>query len=91
MTLMGATLRKSPIMYRVYAPSTHSLPVVKCVGTSQIVSQEAEIEFGHCDDGLHSLRKLSPLFGRIWSEEYGQPHRVALLTGTEKRSFMLVC
>ncbi|KAI9717407.1 MAG: hypothetical protein M1812_004759 [Candelaria pacifica] len=90
-TLMGATLRKSPTLYRVHAPSTHSLPVVQCVGISQIASQDAEIEFGHCDDGLQSLRKLSPLFGRIWSEGYWQPHRVALLTGTEQRSFMLMC
>ncbi|KAI9707278.1 MAG: Polynucleotide 5'-hydroxyl-kinase grc3 [Candelina mexicana] len=90
-TLMGATLRKSPTLYRVYAPSTHSIPVVRCVGTSQIVSHEAEIEFGHCDTGLHSLGKLSPLFGRIWSEGYWEPHRVSLLTGVEKRSFMLMC
>ncbi|KAI9373292.1 hypothetical protein BJX61DRAFT_390822 [Aspergillus egyptiacus] len=63
-SIMGAKLHPSPRVYRVYAPSTHSLPVVKCVSG---VDGAAEVEFKSCRSGISRLRDLSPLYQRIWN------------------------
>ncbi|KAJ5693043.1 hypothetical protein N7462_002466 [Penicillium macrosclerotiorum] len=63
-SLMGAKLHPSARAYRVYAPSTHSLPVIKCVSG---VDGEAEVELKSCNSGLSRLRDISPLYQRIWS------------------------
>ncbi|KAL3436527.1 polynucleotide 5'-hydroxyl-kinase grc3 [Aspergillus tetrazonus] len=63
-SLMGAKLHPSPRVYRVYAPSTHSLPVIKCVTG---VNGAAEVEFRSCHSGITRLRDLSPLYQRLWN------------------------
>ncbi|KAL4775700.1 polynucleotide 5'-hydroxyl-kinase grc3 [Aspergillus nidulans var. acristatus] len=63
-SLMGAKLHPSPRVYRVYAPSTHSLPVIKCVTG---VNGAAEVEFKSCHSGITCLRDLSPLYQRLWN------------------------
>ncbi|GAB1215075.1 Polynucleotide 5'-hydroxyl-kinase grc3 [Aspergillus terreus] len=63
-SLMGAKLHPSPRLYRVYAPSTHSLPVIKCVSG---VDGAAEVEIKSCHSGIYRLRDLSPLYQRIWN------------------------
>jgi hypothetical protein len=63
-SLMGAKLHPSPRVYRVYAPSTHSLPVIKCVSG---VDGAAEVEFKSCHSGIYRLRDLSHLYQRIWN------------------------
>lgn len=63
---MGAKLHPSPRLYRVYAPSTHSLPVIKCVAGTDGV---AEIEVKSCHSGLYRLKDLSPLYQRIWNSK----------------------
>ncbi|KAL2801270.1 hypothetical protein BJX66DRAFT_346082 [Aspergillus keveii] len=63
-SLMGAKLHPSPRVYRVYAPSTHSLPVIKCVSG---VDGAAEVEFESCHSGIYRLRDLSHLYQRIWN------------------------
>ncbi|KAL4763871.1 putative RNA processing protein Grc3 [Aspergillus foveolatus] len=63
-SLMGAKLHPSPRVYRVYAPSTHSLPVIKCVTG---VNGAAEVEFKSCHSGITRLRDLSPLYQRLWN------------------------
>ncbi|KAL3468509.1 hypothetical protein BJX64DRAFT_246125 [Aspergillus heterothallicus] len=63
-SLMGAKLHPSPRVYRVYAPSTHSLPVIKCVSG---VDGAAEVEFRSCRSGIYRLRDLSHLYQRIWN------------------------
>ncbi|KAL2849461.1 hypothetical protein BJY01DRAFT_143487 [Aspergillus pseudoustus] len=63
-SLMGAKLHPSPRVYRVYAPSTHSLPVIKCVSG---VEGAAEIEFKSCHSGIYRLRDLSHLYQRVWN------------------------
>ena len=65
-SLMGAKLHASPKVYRVYAPSTHSLPVIKCVTG---VSAKAEVEIQSVHSGIHQLKDLSPLYQRIWTGE----------------------
>ncbi|KAK1147403.1 Polynucleotide 5'-hydroxyl-kinase grc3 [Aspergillus melleus] len=63
-SLMGAKLHPSSRVYRVYAPSTHSLPVIKCVSS---VDGAAEIEVKSCHSGIYRLRDLSPLYQRVWN------------------------
>ncbi|OOQ86539.1 Polynucleotide 5'-hydroxyl-kinase grc3 [Penicillium brasilianum] len=65
-SLMGAKLHPSARVYRVYAPSTHSLPVIKCVSG---VEGEAEVEIKSCKSGLTRLRDISPLYQKIWNGE----------------------
>ncbi len=61
---MGAKLHPSPRLYRVYAPSTHSLPVIKCVSG---IEDYAEVEIRSCRNGIFLLRHLSSLYRRIWN------------------------
>ncbi|OCL12482.1 hypothetical protein AOQ84DRAFT_386102 [Glonium stellatum] len=84
-TINGAILRShktSPIKYRVFAPSTHAIPVVQCISSSG-----SEVQFLSCDYTMRSMEKLSPLYSKIWNVrkkyENGQLDR-------EVRSFSLV-
>ncbi|KAJ5390534.1 Polynucleotide 5'-hydroxyl-kinase grc3 [Penicillium cataractarum] len=63
-SLMGAKLHPSARAYRVYAPSTHSLPVIKCVSG---VEGEAEVEIKSCKSGIARLRDISPIYQKIWN------------------------
>ncbi|KAF7586949.1 Polynucleotide 5'-hydroxyl-kinase grc3 [Aspergillus hancockii] len=63
-SVMGAKLHPSPKLYRIYAPATHSLPVIKCVSG---VDGAAEVEVKSCHSGIYRLRDLSPLYQRIWN------------------------
>jgi polynucleotide 5'-hydroxyl-kinase GRC3/NOL9 len=65
-SVMGAKLHPSSRVYRVYAPSTHSLPVIKCVAG---VDGEAEVEIKSCNSGLSRLRDVSPLYQRVWNAQ----------------------
>lgn len=88
-SLMGAKLHPSSRVYRVYAPSTHSLPIIKCVAG---VEGEAEIELKSCNSGLSRLRDLSPLYQRVWNGKNTVADKVSL-KGTaldSRRSFSLV-
>ncbi|OBT74192.1 hypothetical protein VF21_07027 [Pseudogymnoascus sp. 05NY08] len=66
-TLLGATL--SPESTRpyvdVYAPSSHSLPVIRYLESED---NEVIISLGQLKSGLRPLKKLSPLFSRLWNE-----------------------
>lgn len=88
-SLMGAKLHPSPRSYRVYAPSTHSLPVIKCVAG---VDGEAEIEVKSCHNGIQRLRYLSPLYQRIWNGKNTSADRLTLkkAPASTKRTFSVV-
>ncbi|KAI5288416.1 Polynucleotide 5'-hydroxyl-kinase grc3, partial [Ascosphaera aggregata] len=64
MSISGAKLHPSPRLYRVYAPSSRSLPIIKSVSTS---GDYAEIELRSIvnTNGPYGLNKLSPLYDRI--------------------------
>jgi hypothetical protein len=83
---MGAKLHPSVKTYRVYAPSTHSLPVIKCVSG---VEGFAEIELQSCSSNLQGLKELSPHYSRIWnsSKTVGDS---TTISGSFKRSFSIV-
>jgi polynucleotide 5'-hydroxyl-kinase GRC3/NOL9 len=88
-SLMGAKLHPSSRVYRVYAPSTHSLPVIKCVTG---VDGAAEVEFKSCHSGISRLRDLSPLYQRVWNSGNTLADRLSLKTlGQDtRRSFSVV-
>ncbi|ELR03793.1 Polynucleotide 5'-hydroxyl-kinase grc3 [Pseudogymnoascus destructans] len=66
-TVLGASL--SPDSTRpyvdVYAPSSHSLPVIRYLESED---NEVIISLGQLKSGLRPLKKLSPLFSRLWNE-----------------------
>ncbi|KAL4926842.1 putative RNA processing protein Grc3 [Aspergillus undulatus] len=88
-SLMGAKLHPSPRVYRVYAPSTHSLPVIKCVTG---VGGAAEVEFKSCHSGISRLRDLSPLYQRVWNSGTTPADRLSLKTAgpNAKRTFSVL-
>ncbi|KAE8390213.1 hypothetical protein BDV23DRAFT_193945 [Aspergillus alliaceus] len=88
-SVMGAKLHPSPRLYRVYAPSTHSLPVIKCVSG---VDGAAEIEVKSCHSGIYRLRDLSPLYRRIWNGKNTSADKVTLkdAPSSAKRTFSVL-
>lgn len=67
-TFMGSTLRPSDAFHRVFAASSHALPVIRCQGNEV---SAAEILLRVCSSGLELLETLSPLFGRLWHKDGG--------------------
>ncbi|KAG9237868.1 hypothetical protein BJ875DRAFT_480926 [Amylocarpus encephaloides] len=67
-TLQGAGMHSDSRSYNVYAASSHSLPVIRCLTTQ---TGHSQICLRPLDRGLNSLQALSPLFGKLWSEESG--------------------
>lgn len=86
---MGAKLHPSQKSYRVYAPSTHSLPVIKCVAG---VDGEAEVELKSCNNGLARLRDISPLYQKIWNGQNSAADKVTLKGAAKdsRRSYSVV-
>lgn len=87
---MGAKLHPSPRVYRVFAPSTHSLPIIKCVAG---VDGEAEVELKSCNSGLSLLKHISPLYQRIWNGQNTAADKVTLKDSPKgsRRTFSVVC
>ncbi|OKL60783.1 Polynucleotide 5'-hydroxyl-kinase grc3 [Talaromyces atroroseus] len=86
-SVMGAKLHPSPNTYRVYAPSTHSLPVIKCVSG---VEGYAEVELQSCSSNLCRLKNLSPHYARIWNSTETVGDCTTLRGNSYKRSFSIV-
>lgn len=86
---MGAKLHPSADVYRVYAPSTHSLPVIKCVSG---IDGEAEVEIQSCNSGIARLRDLSPLYQKIWAGQNTAADKITLKGAAKnsKRTFSVV-
>jgi len=88
-TLLGATLGPSSSSYRVFAPSTHSLPVLRCVSTD---TNDAEIKLRQCNSGISLLRPLSSLFGKLWNDDTGAlgSEFTSLLRKNKRSTFQIV-
>ena len=54
-TLMGATLHPSKTAHQVFAASSHSLPVLRCLSTDV---DSAEIVLRNCKTGLEGLENV---------------------------------
>ncbi|KAL8760301.1 MAG: hypothetical protein Q9199_000083 [Rusavskia elegans] len=67
-SLLGAVLHPSSAIFRVFAPSTHSLPVIRPIrnpfGTAE---QPVEITITSFRSGIRLLKHVSPRFDRIWN------------------------
>ncbi|OGE53028.1 hypothetical protein PENARI_c008G07484 [Penicillium arizonense] len=88
-SLMGAKLHPSADVHRVYAPSTHSLPVIKCVSG---IDGEAEVELKSCSSGIARLRDLSPLYQKIWAGQNTAADKITLkgAANDSKRTFSVL-
>lgn len=88
-TILGTTLSKSPTVYRVHAPASHSLPVIRCPATD---ISGAMISLRQCEDGLELLEQLSPLFRKLWNDRSGPfgLERGFLSSKSSKSSFQIV-
>ena len=67
---MGAVLRASSRLYRVFAPYSHALPVIHsacdATGTSNL---RADVLITSCWTGIDHMPQSSPLFKGIWPEK----------------------
>lgn len=67
-SILGAVLYASPKTLRIFAPSTHSLPLIKSIrnpfGSGH---QQTIITVCNCNSGLRLLRQVSPKFSRLWN------------------------
>ncbi|GAB7352115.1 hypothetical protein MBLNU459_g2611t1 [Dothideomycetes sp. NU459] len=79
----GAVLRPSHKSHRVYAPSTHALPVITAKGGV------AEIAIVSSGPSLGRLSKLSPLWGRLWNGQ-NQKDPETVQESTMSKSFALL-
>lgn len=67
-SLSGALLRASSKLHRVYAPTTHAIPVIRpSLDPYGSGPQMSEVTFFSCTSGLRSLKRISTSFGRIWN------------------------
>lgn len=66
-SLLGAVLHPSSAAFRVFAPSTHSLPVIRPIRNPfGPAEQPVEITITSFRSGMRLLKHLSPRFDRIW-------------------------
>ncbi|KAL9584335.1 MAG: hypothetical protein Q9203_004699 [Teloschistes exilis] len=66
--ILGAVLYPSSFVYRVYAPSSHALPIIRPIhdpfGPS---SQRVEVTISNVSSGIRLLKEVSPRFVRLWN------------------------
>lgn len=68
---MGAILHADTTAYRVHAPSTHALPVIRCVPNPfRPPDRQTEIELTAYENGIHLLRQVSTRLGGIWIDNH---------------------
>jgi polynucleotide 5'-hydroxyl-kinase GRC3/NOL9 len=86
---MGSILQPSKQTHRVFAPSSHSLPVMRCLATDP---ESAELRLHPLGVGLESLEPLSPLFGKLWNDGSGPlgPEYTILVQKNKRATFQVV-
>ena len=62
-------LHASPKLYRIYAPTTHSLPSIEHARNPRGPTQAAEVAIYSIASGLRPLGRLSPKFRHVWSHD----------------------
>ena len=67
--VLGATIKGPSQAYQVYAPSTHSLPMIEHVQNPFGAAQTAEVTLLSSRPQIDKLGRLSPLFDGIWADE----------------------
>lgn len=79
--IYGAVLRSGPTKHRVYAPTTHALPVIIARGGP------AEVDIISVTRSLGPLSKVSPLWTKLW---HAQTPKDTHQAEPETRSFALL-
>lgn len=88
MSLMGAILHADTTAHRVHAPSTHALPVIRCVPDPfSSTDRHTKIELTTYEDGLQLLRQVSTRFSGIWNNNHIQIEGPTLGVKSKARSF----
>lgn len=83
-TVYGASYAADGKSRRVFAPSTHALPAIKCL------SNEAVVELSKCSHTMRSLSRMSPLYRHIWNSSVRRELNAGE-TSLSTRSFTFVC
>lgn len=89
--ILGAVIYRGCQAYRVYAPSTHSLPTITA---SQDpfgkIHKFVEIVIASSSSRIRMLRLASPKFGRIWNHQQVWKKESKPLLDLSQRSFTFV-
>ena len=80
----GATLRANGSSFRIFAPSTHALPCIRCM------SKQAIVEIRPSDNSILPLSKISPLLRRIWNQNRARGTPGRSQTALTRDSFCFV-
>ena len=81
MSICGARLTAASGVRTVYAPSTHSVPEIECVGErgeggdarggARETGYDAEVVIREQDSGIRGAGRICPGFGGIWAPPAG--------------------
>lgn len=87
-SIHGAILHAGSAKHRVYAPSTHSLPIIKpAINPYGAYGQSAEVKVVSCRSRIRLLQEISSEFGKIWNGPIEEAESSAVKM---KRTFALV-
>ena len=90
-TISGTLLHASAKLYRVYAPSTHALPVIRYLRSPfGPAYQPAEITLYSLSTNIRLLGRVSLKLMRIWNRASEESNRVPGSMANPRRSFTLV-
>ncbi|MCJ1465202.1 Polynucleotide 5'-hydroxyl-kinase grc3 [Pseudocyphellaria aurata] len=90
-SILGAILHASARIYRVYAPSTHSLPSIRPLWNPfGSENQDIVLTILNCSSRIRMLRELSPKFRRIWNKKHKSKKDRENGVGMSRRSFLFV-
>lgn len=90
-SLMGAILHAGSTAHRVHAPSTHALPIIRCVPDPfSSTNRQTEIQLIAYENGFHLLRQVSTRFGGIWNDSHTRIEGLTSAAHPKARSFALV-
>ncbi|KAL9009359.1 MAG: hypothetical protein Q9173_005604 [Seirophora scorigena] len=87
-SILGATLRQSSRIYRVFAPSTHSLPSIRPLRNPfGPGNQETSITISNCNSGLRLLGQASPKLSRLWNKAPSRSDGTGIALNLSNRTF----
>ena len=73
--ILGALIHASPKLYRIYAPSTHSLPSIHHTQDPHDgQTRQSEITIISCKTNILLFGHISPAFRRIWNHVAPSQH-----------------
>lgn len=90
-SILGAVLHQSSVAHRIYAPSIHSLPLIKAISNPfGLPRQQTIITISSCNSGLRLLRQVSPRFAHLWNSRNLGSAQTAPALDLSKRTFQFL-